>query len=154
MNRQSQIKMTPEERYKFLTEKARTMMLCTIDKDGFPHAVAMGYMVKDGCVYMTSFKKAQKVLNARRNPKVAVMVETGTAYNELKGVMIRGRCEVIDDPDEVWTIMREIRAFQEGGTPAPASTVVQARAKKRAVLKITPEKVTSWDHSKLPPDTY
>jgi hypothetical protein len=32
--------------------------------------------------------------------------------------------------------------------------VVQERAKKRAVLKITPEKVTSWDHSKLPPDTY
>jgi nitroimidazol reductase NimA-like FMN-containing flavoprotein (pyridoxamine 5'-phosphate oxidase superfamily) len=91
MNRQSQIKMTPEERNKFLAEKARTMMLCTIDKDGFPHAVAMAYMLKDDCVYMTSFKKAQKVVNVRRNPKVAVMVETGTAYNELKGVMIRGR---------------------------------------------------------------
>lgn len=154
MNRQSQIKMTPEERHKFLTEKARTMMLCTIDKDGFPHAVAMAYMMKDDCVYMTSFKKAQKVVNARRNPKVAVMVETGIAYNELKGVMIRGRCEVIDDPDEVWKIMREIRAFQEGGTPAPANAVVQERAKKRAVLKITSEKITSWDHSKLPPDTY
>ena len=154
MNRQSQIKMTPEERHKFLSEKARTMMLCTIDKDGFPHAVAMAYMLKDDCVYMTSFKKAQKVVNVRRNPKVAVMVESGVAYNELKGVMIRGRCEVIEDPDEVWKIMREIRGFQEGGTPAPASAVVQARAKKRAVLKITPEKVTSWDHSKLPPDTY
>ena len=154
MNRQSQIKMTLEERHRFLTDKGRTMMLCTIDKDGFPHAVAMGYMMKDGCVYMTSFKKAQKVVNARRNPKVAVMVESGVAYNELKGVMIRGHCEVIEDPDEVWKIMREIRAFQEGGTTAPASAVVQERAKKRAVLKIIPEKVTSWDHSKLPPDTY
>ncbi|MBM4258931.1 MAG: hypothetical protein FJ147_23895 [Deltaproteobacteria bacterium] len=154
MNRQSQIKMTPEESNKFLSEKARTMMLCTIDKDGFPHAVAMAYMIKDGCVYMTSFKKAQKVVNARRNPQVAVMVETGTAYNELKGVMIRGRCEVIDEPDEVFKIMREIRAFQEGGTPTPASAVVQERAKKRAILKITPVKTTSWDHSKLPPDTY
>ncbi len=154
MNRQSQIKMTSEERNKFLTEKAKTMMLCTIDKDGFPHAVAMAYMLKDDCVYMTSFKKAQKVVNIRRNPKVAVMVESGMAYNELKGVMIRGSCEVIDDPDEVWKIMREIRGFQEGGTPAPAGAVVQERAKKRAVLKITPEKITSWDHSKLPPDTY
>lgn len=154
MNRQSQIKMTPEESNKFLSEKARTMMLCTIDKDGFPHAVAMAYMIKDGCVYMTSFKKAQKVVNARRNPQVAVMVETGTVYNELKGVMIRGRCEVIDEPDEVFKIMREIRAFQEGGTPTPASAVVQERAKKRTILKITPVKTTSWDHSKLPPDTY
>ena len=36
MNRQSQIKMTPEERHTYLTEKAKTMMLCTVDKDGFP----------------------------------------------------------------------------------------------------------------------
>ena len=153
MNKQSQIKMTPTEQAEFLA-RARTMVLCTIDKDGYPHAVAMAYMVKDGCVYMTSFRKAQKVVNIRRNPKVAVMVESGTAYNELKGVMIRGRCEVIDEPDEVWKIMREIRTFQAGGVPAPADAVVQARAQKRAVLKIIPEKVASWDHSKLPPGVY
>jgi PPOX class probable F420-dependent enzyme len=153
MNKQNQIKMTPEERTEFLA-RARTLMLCTIDKDGYPHAVAMAYMVKDGCIYMTSFRKAQKVVNIRRNPKVAVMVESGTAYNELKGVMIRGRCEVIDDPDEVWKVMREIRTFQANGTPAPANAVVQARAQKRAVLKIIPEKTASWDHSKLPPGVY
>src|SRR5713101_5150415 len=141
MNKQNQIKMTPEEQQQFLS-RARTMMLCTIDKDGYPHAVAMAYMVQDGCIYMTSFRKA------------AVMVESGTAYNELKGVMIRGRCEVIDDPDEVWKIMRAIRTFQANGTPAPANAVVQARAQKRSVLKIIPEKIASWDHSKLPPGTY
>lgn len=153
MNKQAQIKMTPEEQAEFL-QRARTMTLCTIDKDGYPHAVAMAFMVKDGCVYMTSYRKAQKVVNIRRNPKVAVMVEAGTQYNELKGVMIRGRCEVIDEPDEVWKLMRALRAFQEGGTPAPADAVVQARAQKRAVLKIIPEKIASWDHSKLPPGTY
>jgi len=103
---------------------------------------------------MTSFRKAQKVVNARRNPKVAVMVESGIKYNDLRGVMIRGRCEIIEDADEVWKVMREIREFQEGGTPPPANAVVQERAKKRSVLKIIPEKITSWDHSKLPPDTY
>jgi len=153
MNKQSQIKMTPEEQDEFLT-RARTMVLCTVDKDGYPHAVAMGYMVKDGCIYMTSYRKAQKVVNIRRNPKVAVMVESGTAYNQLKGVMIRGRCEIIDAPAEVWQIMREIRTFQEGGVPPPADAVVQARAQKRSVLKIIPEKIASWDHSKLPAGVY
>ena len=153
MNKQSQIRMTPEEQDEFLA-RARTMVLCTVDKDGYPHAVAMGYMVKDGCIYMTSYRKAQKVVNIRRNPKVAVMVESGTAYNQLKGVMIRGRCEIIDAPDEVWKIMREIRTFQEGSVPPPADAVVQARAQKRSVLKIIPEKVASWDHSKLPSGTY
>ena len=84
MSRRDQIKLTPEEQAEFLA-RARTMALCTIDKDGYPHVVAMAYMAKDGCIYMTSYRKAQKVMNIRRNPKVAVMVESGTAYHELKG---------------------------------------------------------------------
>jgi PPOX class probable F420-dependent enzyme len=153
MNRQKQIKMTPEEQQAFLVQ-GRTMTLCTIDKDGYPHAVAMAYMVKDGLVYMTSFRKAQKVVNIRRNPKVAVLLESGKQYDELRGVMIRGQCEVIEDGDEVWKIMREIRAFQGESVAAPTNAVVQARAQKRAVLKIIPERVATWDHSKLPPGTY
>ena len=153
MNRRDQIKLTPEEQAEFLAQ-ARTMSLCTIGKDGYPHAVAMAYTVKAGCIYMTSFKKAQKVVNARRNPKVAAMVESGTAYNELKGVMIRGDCEVIDDPDEVWQVMRETREFQGERPAAPEDAIIKERAKKRAVLKITPVKVTSWDHGKLPPGVY
>jgi PPOX class probable F420-dependent enzyme len=153
MNRQKLIKMTPDEQATFLTQ-GRTMTLCTIDKDGYPHAVAMAYMVKDGCVYMTSFRKAQKVVNIRRNPKVAVMLESGKQYDELRGVMIRGQCEVIEDADEVWKIMRETRAFQGESVAAPTNAVVQTRAQKRAVLKIIPEKVATWDHSKLPPGTY
>jgi len=68
--------------------------------------------------------------------------------------MIRGRCEIIDDPDAVWQVMREIRTFQAGGAPPPVDAVVQARAQKRAALRIIPEKVASWDHSKLPPGVY
>lgn len=153
MHKRNQIQLTPEEQTALL-KQVKTMALCTIDKNGYPHAVAMAFMVKDGCIYMTSYRKAQKVVNIRRNPKVAVMVETGKQYNELKGLMIRGRCEIIDDADQVWTIMREIRGFQEGSSPPPADAVVQARAQKRAALKIIPEKIASWDHSKLGPGVY
>lgn len=153
MNRQGQIQLTPEEQQAYLAE-ARTMTLCTIDKNGYPHAVAMSYMVKDSCIYMTSYRKAQKVVNARRNPKVTVMLESGEAYDQLKGLMIRGNCEVIDEPEEVWNVMREIRRFQGGEPVAPDNAVLKARAKKRAVLKITPVKTSSWDHSKLPKGTY
>ncbi len=73
----------------------------TIDKDGFPHVVGMNYFVKDGAFYMTSYGKAQKVVNVRRNPKVGLMVETGDSYAELRGVMVRGHCEIIEDIDLV-----------------------------------------------------
>ena len=153
MNRRNQIAMTPEELSAYLNE-ARNMSLCTIGKDGYPHVVAMSYMAKDGCIYMSSFKKAQKVVNAKRNPKVAVMVESGRAYGELKGVLIRGECEVIDEPEAVWELMKEVRDFQ-GTTVTPTEdAVLKERAKKRAVLKITPVKTSSWDHTKLPEGVY
>ena len=71
MKRRNTIAMTTDELSAYLNE-ARNMALCTIGKDGFPHVVAMSYMIKDGIVYMSSFKKAQKVLNAKRNPNVKI----------------------------------------------------------------------------------
>src|SRR5919205_2449275 len=95
MNRRRQIQLTPEEQAAFLREH-RKAALATIDQHGFPHLVAMNFLAKDGAYYMTSYGKAQKVVNIRRNPKVALMVETGNSYGELRGVMIRGRCEILE----------------------------------------------------------
>mgnify|MGYP001218940938 CR=1 FL=1 len=54
----------------------------------------MNYLARDGAFYMTSYGKAQKVVNTRRDPKVALMIEAGDEYAELRGVMIRGRGDV------------------------------------------------------------
>jgi general stress protein 26 len=105
----------------------------------------MGYFYEDGAFYMTSYAKAQKVLNIRRNPKVAVMVETGGAYAELRGVMVRGTCEIIEDTETVRAAMQRRRAGT--GARAPSSGVDSAP--KRVLLKVTPSKITSWDHAKL-----
>jgi PPOX class probable F420-dependent enzyme len=139
--------MTPEEQTAFL-QQARKAALATLDQHGFPHIVAMGFVVLDGVIYMTSYAKAQKVLNARRNPKVSVMIETGTEYAEFRGVMIRGQCEVIDDPAFVRHILQANRAKQ-ADTGSTSGQEAMARAAKRVVLKILPQKVVSWDHSKL-----
>ncbi len=153
MNRRNQIGMTFEELTAYLDE-ARNMALCTVGKDGYPHVVAMSYMVKDSIIYMSSFKKAQKVLNAKRNKKVAVMVESGRGYSDLKGVLIRGDCEVIENSEDVCQIMKEVRDFQGTTVSLEEDAVLKERAKKRAVLKITPVKTSSWDHTKLPTGVY
>ena len=77
----------------------RKAALATLDKDGFPHVVAMNFFVKDGAFYMTSYGKAQKVVNIRRNPKVALMIEEGNAYSELRGVKVRVHREIIEVAD-------------------------------------------------------
>jgi nitroimidazol reductase NimA-like FMN-containing flavoprotein (pyridoxamine 5'-phosphate oxidase superfamily) len=105
MSRRNEIQFTAEELASFLSQPHKAA-LATVDKEGFPHVVAMGYRYLDGVIYMTSYGKAQKVVNVRRNPKVAVMVEVGERYADFRGVMIRGYCEVIEDPKLVNETMR------------------------------------------------
>jgi PPOX class probable F420-dependent enzyme len=145
-DRRKQIQLTPDEQVAFFRERKKAA-LATIDKDGFPHVVAMNYFARDGAFYMTSYGKAQKVLNVRRNPKVALMVEAGDEYAELRGVMIRGRCEILEGEAAVRAVF-EGRAVAQSN-PAPVNPGAVASASKRIVLKIVPEKVVSWDHRKL-----
>lgn len=145
MNKRRQIQMSAEEQAAFLRGN-RKAALATIDQHGFPHVVGMNYFVKDGAFYMTSYGKAQKVLNIRRNPKVSLMVESGQGYSELRGVMIRGHCEVIDDADAVKAAFAHMAETR--GPSGPSTGAVQS-APKRVLLKIVPEKVVTWDHTKL-----
>jgi uncharacterized pyridoxamine 5'-phosphate oxidase family protein len=46
MNKQQQIQLTPEEQAAFLQEGHKAA-LATLDKDGCPHVVAMGFMAKE-----------------------------------------------------------------------------------------------------------
>ncbi|MGH7031250.1 MAG: pyridoxamine 5'-phosphate oxidase family protein [Stellaceae bacterium] len=141
--RRRQIRLDPDEQAAFLRDNPKCA-LATIDRDGFPHVVAMGFYVEGGVFYMTSYAKAQKVLNIRRNPKVGLMVETGASYAELRGVMVRGTCEVIDDVETVRAVMNHRRSSAQSGRRGALDS-----APKRVVLKVTPHKIASWDHTKL-----
>jgi nitroimidazol reductase NimA-like FMN-containing flavoprotein (pyridoxamine 5'-phosphate oxidase superfamily) len=140
------IRLTADQQAVYLRAN-RKCALATLDKDGFPHVTAMNFVPRDGAFYMTSYGKAQKVVNIRRNPKTAIMVETGSAYAELKGVMVRGECQIIEGEDavhQVWAWSAEARG-ETYSRPAGASS----SAPKRVVLKIVPHKIVTWDHSKL-----
>jgi PPOX class probable F420-dependent enzyme len=145
-NRRQQIRLSPDEQAAFFREH-RKAALATIGKDGFPHVVAMNYVARDGAFYMTSYGKAQKVVNIRCNPRVALLIETGDEYAELRGVMIRGRCEILDDEASVRAAFAARAAVPANAAPAEPGAL--ASALKRVVLRVVPEKVVSWDHRKL-----
>ena len=84
------------------------------------------------------------MVNIRRNSKVGLMVETGNSYAELRGVMVRGTCKIVDDVDIVRQVMNHRRSAPESGRRGALDS-----APKRVVLKITPYKIASWDHRKL-----
>ena len=149
MNRRQQIALTDAEQHAYLTAE-HTIILNTLDRDGYPHAVAMWYVLDaDGLVAMTTFRKSQKVVNVQRNPRCSLLLETGRTYPTLKGLLIRGRAEIMDDIERTLDVLESVNVKYHGGAPEGIRDALRAQASKRVVLRIRPEKIASWDHAKL-----
>ncbi len=148
MKRRNQIQLTPDERRRFL-KASLTAVLSTIDPRGYPHSVAMWYDTDGEQVFMTTYAKSQKARNIERNSKVAFMVEAGTTYDTLKGVLIRGRAELIRDVDTCAGVLARVHQKMTGAMPTGIEEALRAQARKRVVIKVKPERISSWDHSKL-----
>lgn len=148
-SRRDLITMTPDERRAFVRE-AKTATLVTNGKDGYPHAVAMWfYCDDDDVVWMTTYRKSQKVANLRRDSKAALHVESGVTYETLKGVLLRGDIEIVDDTEAVLRTLSRITEKMTGATIGNVDDGMRAMASKRIVMKFTPVKIASWDHTKL-----
>lgn len=149
VDRRKLIELSEAERKAYVAQ-ALTVILSTHGPGGYPHAVAMWFTVDDDeTVWMTTYRKSQKTMNVRRNPKVALLVESGVTYEALKGVLIRGTAEVVDDPEVVLGILKRVHAKMSGSFPDGIDDAMRAQARKRVAVKITPHRVSSWDHGKL-----
>jgi PPOX class probable F420-dependent enzyme len=142
------IRMTDDEIKAFI-EESMTMILVSLGKEGYPHAMPMWFVVRDGCPLISTFAKSQKVHNIRRDPRVTVLFESGVKYEKLKGVMIRAKGEIVEDRSVVEDVQVAFAHKYVGPFPAEGEALIRERAKKRIAIRITPEKVISWDHAKL-----
>jgi PPOX class probable F420-dependent enzyme len=153
MPRKDDIRMTKNEIRDYLLE-GHTMTLVTNGPKGFPHAVAMFYALDgDLTIRFATYASSQKVKNIERDPKVTLLVESGTAYSELRGVMIEGKARIETDLDRTVATMLEANA--RTGSPLPdidqiPHDVKVRMAGKRALVCIEPLRFVTWDHSKLP----
>ena len=148
-SRRASIALTEDEQKQFL-EDGWTIQIASNGHKGFPHLVAMWYVVIDGMVHFTTFGKSQKILNLQRDNKITAMLESGKAYTELKGLVIEGEAEVVPDTDFTAKVMGLVGS-KYNGIPVPTETPEAAlkAASKRVVVRIKPVDIYSWDHSKL-----
>lgn len=147
--------MTDEELQVFFVEVS-VLHVATIGRDGRPHLAPMWFVVDDGRLVFRSFSKSQKIVNLRRDPRLTVLLETGNAYEELRGAMIKGSARLVDDPEYVLGIYGKLAARYPMVGPEPEelsnedleSAFGRFAAKNTAVV-VAPESVASWDHRKL-----
>ena len=154
MSRRDQIRMTEPELKKFMAE-AQTIIITSIGPGGYPHPMPMWFGLEDdGSVVMTTFTKSQKIKNIERDPRVSLLVESGTVYSELRGVVIYGKAELVRDKEQILDILAKIGVKNAGGAgsvpnPEALRSGLMATVPKRTGIRIRREKTVSWDHSKL-----
>lgn len=152
MSRRDQIRMTDEEVRDFLAG-SQTIVICSIGPDGVPHPMPMWFGVDDdGAILMTTFRKSQKVRNLERDPRVSLLAEDGTVYAELRGVVLYGAAELIDDTERVLDILAAVSTRNQPVSDDQRAGLRKALGKtapKRIGIRVAPDRIVSWDHRKL-----
>lgn len=137
-------KMTQDEMHAFLDSRPGWIALTTISKSGYPHTVPIGYFRIGDEVYIGCRAGTQKLKNIERNPRVSLMLESGSTMQDIKGVCIQGEAEVILDPERQLPLLRE--SMKRRGVPEE-QLPTEARP-GAAYIRVLPRKVISWDYAK------
>ena len=143
------IRMSEGEVEAFL-DSSKTLVVATLGRQGAPHMTALWFARRGGNVIFETYGASQKVVNLRRDPRLAVLCERGETYDELRGVSISGTAEIVDHGSRLKELMAVIiNRNTPGLTPDALASHVAAMIRKRLVVIVHAEKIISWDHRKL-----
>jgi hypothetical protein len=141
------IAMTAAEVDDFLAVE-RTCRVATTKSDGRPHVVPLWFVWDGSSLWLNSVVRSQRWTDLTRDPRVAVVVDAGVAYNELRGVELSGAVAPAGDVPRTATPVSAVataeRLFADkysGGEFVPDG--------RHAWLRLTPDKLVSWDFRKL-----
>ena len=136
-------KLTQKEVHEFLDSKPGWILLSTIDPDGFPHSVPLGYFRFGDDIMMGVRSQTKKLRNIEANSKVSLLLESGRSRGDIKGVMIQGTATVHTAPEETLSYAREA-AKQRGVSESDLPSEPRPGA---SYIRVVPQKLISWDYS-------
>ena len=145
-----QIAMTPDEIGAFLSSQ-RVCRVATIGAQDRPHVAPLWFVWDGSALWLYSIVKSQRWTDIQGRPQVAIVIDAGREYIELHGVEISGTAEVVGEAPRMsapdYDLARPevlfARKYFGSDTFVPDG--------KHGWLRVTPEKMTSWDFRKLYP---
>lgn len=126
----------------YLDSRPGWAILSTIDQDGFPHSVPLGYFRLGRDIVMGVRDGTRKVANVERAPNVSVLLEDGSTMADIRGVMIQGHARIVRDRSEA------LELAQEGARArgVPESEWPTEPRPGAAYIRVTPVRTLSWDY--------
>ena len=135
--------MSIEETHEFLDSKPGWIALTTIDPDGYPHTVPLGYFRLENDVLMGVRSNTRKLKNIQNNPKVSLLLESGTSMQDIKGLMVQGTATVHSNPEETLHYSREAARLRG----VPEKDLPTEPREGAVYIKVTLARLRSWDYS-------
>jgi PPOX class probable F420-dependent enzyme len=139
--------MTPEERDEFLARE-RTCRVGTVGRDGAPHVTPLWFAWDGTSLWLTSLVNSQRWIDLQRDGRVSVVVDAGDGYMELRGVELRGIAVPVGEAPRTGEPVPDL----EGPERIFADKYAGGRVHhdgRHGWLRITPEKIVSWDFRKI-----
>ncbi|GGL24484.1 pyridoxamine 5'-phosphate oxidase family protein [Streptomyces violaceoruber] len=142
------IMMTPGELEAFLTAQ-RTCRVATVSADGAPHVSTLWFVWDGASMWLYSVVRSRRWADLRRDPRVAIVVDTGEEYDELRGVELSGRVAFVGEAPRTGELCAELDFPETLFARKNFGVQEMPHDGRHAWLRLTPEKVVSWDFRKL-----
>lgn len=142
------IMMTPEELDDFLTAR-RTCRAATVGTDGAPHVGALWFVWDGTSLWLYSLTRSRRWSQLRRDPRIAVVVDDGEEYGQLRGVELSGRAEFVGEAPRTGEPCPELDRAEELFPAKYFDLAQMPHDGRHAWLKLTPASLVSWDFRKL-----
>jgi hypothetical protein len=141
------IAMSPTELDDFLTT-SRTCRVASVGTNG-PHVSPLWFVWREGSLWLHSLNRSQRWTDLMKDPRVAVVVDAGEAYDELRGAELRGAVEVVGEVPRVGDDDNPDLAAAESAFAAKYTDGAFGYDGRHAWLRLTPAKIVSWDFRKI-----
>jgi PPOX class probable F420-dependent enzyme len=142
------IMMTPGELDEFLTTQ-RTCRVATVSADGSPHVSTLWFAWDGTSLWLYSVVRSRRWADLRRDPRVAVVVDTGEEYGELRGAELSGTVEFVGEIPRTGEPYAELDAPETLFARKNFGLEEMPHDGRHAWLRLTPTKTVSWDFRKL-----
>jgi PPOX class probable F420-dependent enzyme len=147
--RRDLIRIDEEALWEFIGSQ-KTVQVGTLNPDGSIHLVPLWFALDGHCIILETFSKSQKVKNLERNPNITLLFEDGTEYTQLRGASLSAQAELVQDVEAVHRYhCSVIGRNQPELSKEVIEQVSKSMAPKKTAILVRPDKVMSWDHSKL-----
>ncbi|MBK3625155.1 pyridoxamine 5'-phosphate oxidase family protein [Streptomyces asoensis] len=142
------IMMSPGELDAFLSLQ-RTCRVATVSTDGAPHVSALWFLWDGTSLWLYSVVRSKRWADLTRDPRVAIVIDTGEEYDALRGVELSGVVEFVGESPRTGELCAELDAVETLFARKNFGLDAMPHDGRHAWVRLTPQKIVSWDFRKL-----